>query len=72
MKQTPGPWIASKLAKAEALNAEMLEALRALLIEHAEMNADLRKIGRGRNEDGSHPDCPADMARAVIEKARGK
>jgi hypothetical protein len=42
------------------------QALRNLLSEHADMNAELRKVGRGRNEDGAHPDCPADVARCVL------
>lgn len=50
---------------------ELLEALRALLAEHAEMNAELRAIGKGRPEDSAHPDCPADMAFVAIAKAEG-
>lgn len=52
-------------------HADLLAALEMLLAEHAEMNADLREIGKGRNVDGAHPDCPADIAACAVARARG-
>ena len=42
------------------------EALNDLLIESLDMNRDLRAIGKGRPEDGAHPDCPIDKAAAAL------
>jgi len=41
-------------------------ALIRLLAETLEMNAELRRIGRGRPEDGAHPDCPIEIARDAL------
>lgn len=49
---------------------ELLAALEGLLSESLNMNAELRKIGKGRPEDGAHPDCPIDVARAAIANAK--
>lgn len=51
---------------------DLAAALAALLAEHRDMNAALRTIGRGVPEDGAHPDCPADMARCALARARGE
>lgn len=47
----------------------LLSALKELRQEAVSMNADLRRIGRGRPEDGSHPDSPIESARVAIAEA---
>jgi hypothetical protein len=72
---TPCPYRQARTAcqddSADAeLAGNLAMVLCALLAEHAEMNAELRALGRGRPQDGSHPDCPADMARVALAKVK--
>jgi len=49
---------------------ELVAALGSLIWQHKDMNGDLRKIGKGRSEDGSDPYCPAEKARTALAKAK--
>ncbi len=53
--------------------AELTHATRALLAEHAAMNADLRKLGKGRTDadDRAHPDAPAVAAADALAMIGG-
>lgn len=62
------PRDARLIATAPALR----DALEGLLAEALAMNAALRKIGKGRPEDGSHPDCAIEAARAALALATGQ
>ena len=60
------------IVRAVNAHVDLVDALRNLLDEAFSMNADLRKIGRGRNDDGAHPDCPIDVARALLVRIEGE
>lgn len=45
---------------------ELWDALNGLLAEYEAMNSELRKIGKGRPDDGAHPDSPAQVARQAL------
>jgi len=45
-----------------------LNVLYIALAALQSMNSDLRKIGRGRPDDGAHPDCPIEIVRAEIAR----
>jgi hypothetical protein len=51
---------------------DLLDALKELKAEYQIMNMELRAIGRGRNDDGAHPDCAYQVALDTIAKAEGK
>ena len=57
-------------ARLIAAAPELLAALEELLAESLSMNADLRRIGKGRPEDGAHPDCAIEQVRAAIARAK--
>lgn len=48
---------------------DLLAALRGLLTEAEAMNTELRAIGKGRDDDCAHPDCPIDIAHVAVVKA---
>lgn len=56
-------------ARLIAAAPDLVEAVKALLAEHAEMNGILLRIGKGFPVDAAHPDCARQLALAALARA---
>ena len=56
-------------ARLIAAAPDLVEAVKALLAEHAEMNGILLRVGKGFPVDGAHPDCARQIALAALSRA---